>query len=448
MAALLAAPGHAGAAERPLATAIQDFDYTATHFDRVRAAGARTVKLVFPWRRIAPDARPADFDPANPDDPRYDWSPYDDQVREAVARGLEPLITTEQAPLWAERGTDGPVATRDPDPAEFGAFGTAIARRYSGTVAGLPRVRLFEAWNEPNASFFLSPAFVNGQPYSPQLYRAMVNSFSAGVHGVHADNVVIAGAQFPFVINRPSAVSIGPYRFMRDVLCLSEQLKTVPNCGPPLAADVWSHHPYTSGGPTHRASNRDAISLGDMLKMKRALNAAIKQKRFASSQPIRFWVTEFGWDSAPSDPKGVPLAAARALGVGGALPDVVLGRQPRDLVPAARRAPGRAGPVRPVVPMHRRDRLRRAEALVAEGVPVPVRGVPLRQAARARLGPDPGQRPRQGRDRALAEGQVAQADHAARRRERRVPQAHPGPAHGQHPRAPRRAPARSRSGSR
>ena len=121
------------------------------------------------------------------------------------------------------------------------------------------------------------------------------------------DNVVIAGAQFPFVVNRASAVSIGPYRFMRDVLCLNEQLKTVPNCGPPLAADVWSHHPYTSGGPTHRASNRDAISLGDMLKMKRALNAAIKQKRFASSQPIRFWVTEFGWDSAPSDPKGVPL---------------------------------------------------------------------------------------------------------------------------------------------
>jgi hypothetical protein len=94
---------------------------------------------------------------------------------------------------------------------------------------------------------------------------------------------------------------------MRDVLCLNEQLKTVPNCGPPLAADVWSHHPYTSGGPTHRASNRDAISLGDMLKMKRALNAAIEQKRFASSQPIRFWVTEFGWDTAPPDPKGVPL---------------------------------------------------------------------------------------------------------------------------------------------
>ena len=157
-------------------------------------------------------------------------------------------------------------------------------------------------------SFFLSPVFTNGQPYTPQLYRAMVNSFSAAVHAVHKDNVVVAGAQFPFVINRPGGVSIGPYRFMREVLCISEELKTIPNCGPPLAADAWSHHPYTSGGPTHRASNRDAISLGDMRKMKKLLNAAIKQSRFTSSRPVAFWVTEFGWDTSPADPKGVPLA--------------------------------------------------------------------------------------------------------------------------------------------
>jgi len=304
--AALAAAGDAGAAQRPLATALQDFGYTATHLDRVRAAGARTVKLVIPWRRVAPTQRPPDFDPANPADPRYDWGTYDEQVRMAVERGLEPLITTEQAPLWAERGTEGPVSTRDPDPGEYGAFAVALARRYSGSHAGLPRVRLFEAWNEPNASFFLSPPYVNGRTYSPQAYRALVNSFSAGIHGVHPDNVVIAGAQFPFVLNRSSGVAIGPYRFMREVLCLSAKLRTVPNCGPPLAADVWSHHPYTSGGPTHRASHRDAISLGDMRKMQRALRAAVRQGRFASSRRVAFWVTEFGWDSAPSDPKGVP----------------------------------------------------------------------------------------------------------------------------------------------
>jgi hypothetical protein len=297
----------AAAAERPLSTALQDFDYTAVHFDRVRGAGARTVKIVLPWRQIAPKNRPASFDPANPGDPHYKWEPYDEHIRLAVTRGLEPLVTTEQAPEWAERGTDGAPGTRNPDPAEYGAFGGALARRYSGAYAGLPRVRLFEAWNEPNASFFLSPPYAGGRPYTPQLYRAMVNAFSAAVHNVHADNVVIAGATFPFVINRPGAVSIGPYRFLRDVLCLAEDLSVVPNCGPPLAADVLSHHPYTSGGPTHRASNRDAISLGDMLKLKRLFNAATRQGRFAASRPVAFWVTEFGWDSAPADPKGVPI---------------------------------------------------------------------------------------------------------------------------------------------
>jgi hypothetical protein len=298
----------AGAAQRPLATAIQDFDYTATHLDRVRSSGARTVKIVIPWRRVAPTAPPADFDAGNPGDPRYDWNPYDEHVRLAVQRGLEPLVTVEQAPLWAERGGDGPPSTRNPDPAQLAAFGSAVARRYSGTFGGLPRVRLFEVWNEPNASFFLSPQLANGQPYSPQIYRALVNAFAAAVRAVHADNLVIAGALFPFVVNRPGGFSVGPYRFMRDLLCLNEQLKTVPNCGPPLAADIWSHHPYTSGGPTHRASNREAISLGDLRKMKRLLDAAVKQKRFASSRRVAFWVTEFGWDTSPSDPKGVPLA--------------------------------------------------------------------------------------------------------------------------------------------
>jgi hypothetical protein len=41
--------------------------------------------------------------------------------------------------------------------------------------------------------------------------------------------------------------------------------------------------------------------------MKRLFDAAVKQKRFASSRHVVFWATEFGWDTSPSDPKGVPL---------------------------------------------------------------------------------------------------------------------------------------------
>ena len=52
----------------------------------------------------------------------------------------------------------------------------------------------------------------------------------------------------------------------------------------------------------------------DQDERKRLLNAAVEQKRFASSRRVAFWVTEFGWDTKPPDPKGVPLREhARAM---------------------------------------------------------------------------------------------------------------------------------------
>ena len=267
----LALPAAAPAA-RPLVTGLQDFDFTQTHFDRVQAAGAGVVKIPVPWRGVAPSAPPVTFNPADPNDPNYDWEPFDTYVRAAVATGLSPLLTIEQAPPFAERNKSGTSGTGDPDPVQFGLFAEAVARRYSGTIAGLPRVSMFEAWNEPNASFFLFPQRnPNGSTYSPSLYREMVNRFAAGVHRVHADNIVVAGALFPFTLNRAGAVTIGPYRFMRELLCLDEKLKVVPGCGPPVQLDAWSHHPYTSGDPTHKAGHPDSISLGDLPRMQKLL---------------------------------------------------------------------------------------------------------------------------------------------------------------------------------
>jgi hypothetical protein len=135
----------------------------------------------------------------------------------------------------------------------------------------------------------------------------MVNRFATGVHRVHADNIVVAGALFPFTLNRSGALTIGPYRFMRELLCLSEKFKPIPGCGPAVQFDAWSHHPYTSGDPTHKAGHRDSISLGDLPRMRKLLRTAARQKRIVSRGAVKFWVTEFGWDTAPADPKGVPL---------------------------------------------------------------------------------------------------------------------------------------------
>jgi hypothetical protein len=97
---------------------------------------------------------------------------------------------------------------------------------------------------------------------------------------------------------------VGPLPFMRVMLCMSKKL--TPTCRSRSRFDVWAHHPYTSGGPNHHANLPDDVSLGDLPEMRRLLDAAIRAGHVESRQPIRFWVTEFGWDTSPPDPKGVP----------------------------------------------------------------------------------------------------------------------------------------------
>jgi hypothetical protein len=167
-------------------------------------------------------------------------------------------------------------------------------------------VKAFEVWNEANASFFLYPQEQAHRAVSPAIYRGMVNAFAAGVHRVHADNLVVAGGLFPFVVERATAQAIGPLRFMRELLCISKHLHARRHCGPRVHLDVWSHHPYTSGSPTHRAGNPNSVSIRELPRMRRLLSAAVRLKRIVHRRPVRFWVTEFSWDSNPPDPHGVP----------------------------------------------------------------------------------------------------------------------------------------------
>ena len=66
--AVLALPSAAFAA-RPLVTGVQDFDFTQTHFDRIKASGAGVVKISLVWKNVAPTAPPAAFNPTDPLDP-------------------------------------------------------------------------------------------------------------------------------------------------------------------------------------------------------------------------------------------------------------------------------------------------------------------------------------------------------------------------------------------
>src|SRR5919198_4040863 len=172
-----------------------------TVFNRMRDAGATYTRLALDWAAVAPTA-PAHAE--DPNDPAYHWASFDDGLQHAIAAGLEPIVMLYNAPLWAERnGTYASIfpGAGDPDPAAIGAFARAAGERYSGRSSGIPRIRYWEAWNEPNISLGYAPQFDANGPVSPDWYRDVVNRFAGAIHAANADNVVIAGATAPFFDN-------------------------------------------------------------------------------------------------------------------------------------------------------------------------------------------------------------------------------------------------------
>jgi hypothetical protein len=260
---------------RPLDTAVVDpaeFAGTdaAAALARARSAGATFVRLTLDWRQVA-SRRPRR--PADPTDPAYVWVPFDADVRRALGDGLEPIVTVTGAPPWGRRA-DGLAA-----PADFAAFAAAAARRYQD-------VRYWQVWNEPN---HVGRAALKAR--AAAWYRGLVNRFSAAVHAVDRRDDVIAGGCSPFT----TTTAVGPLHFMRQLFAA------------PVSFDVWATNPYTSGGPIHHANGNDDVSLGDLSQMAALLRREIRAHEVRSTRRVRFWVTEFAWDTDPPDPEGVPV---------------------------------------------------------------------------------------------------------------------------------------------
>lgn len=330
-AALAAPAAPAGAATHPLVTAVAEpfvdgGDYPVM-LKRMRGAGATATRFWVTWADIAPAGavRPAGFDAADPADPAYRWEATDRALRAVRAAGLEPIMTISEAPAWAERYAAGdeslPASERwqgtvRPDAAEFALFAKAITTRYGGSFQGLPRVRWWQPWNEPNHHNDLNPQFhvAPGQfatattPLaSPAIYRELLQGFARTAHAVRADNVVVAGGLAPFFRPSPGGRASAPLTFARELLCMDARNRPKASCpGGPLEFDAWSQHPYTSGDARHSANSPYDVSLGDMGEVVRLVRAAQRAGRIKARRAVRMWVTEFSWDSSPPDPYGVP----------------------------------------------------------------------------------------------------------------------------------------------
>jgi len=285
---------------QPLERAFVDpFEFTSPTADLALRhavdAGATAIKIPLFWDTVAPATRPTRFSAADPLEPSYNWKGLDSELRLVRGHGLEPIVYIAGPPSWAMRKLDG--FTRV-DPEQYRLFVLAAVRRYSGTTQGLPRVRYWEAWNEPNK--VPGPEF---KPGAGDWYRELVNAFAHSAHTVKG-NAVIAGGLAPFGIS----TAVAPLAFMRSLLCLSSGRNPHATCSAKVHFDIWSTDPYTAGGPTDQAYRKNDVSLGDLPEMKSVLDAGVRLNRIVSTQPMRFWVTEFSWDSNPPDPKGVPAA--------------------------------------------------------------------------------------------------------------------------------------------
>jgi hypothetical protein len=283
---------------------------------RAVVEGAGLVRVNVPWLLVAPVKRPARFNPSKPGSAGYQWASIDTTVRDLSARGLTVLLTLYGAPTWAEgpgRPSTAGAGTWRPNATQFGAFARAAARRYSGHYPDptdlrrfLPRVRYWQAWNEPNLDFYLAPQWQRiGAGYvavSPVVYRSLLNAFYAAVKQVARSNFVVMGGTAPYG-QPPGGVQMRPLAFYRAVFCLA------PACHGVARLDAVDNHPYeVVAPPTHHALWSDDVAVPDVWKISRTVDAAVRQGRVVPRGHKQTWVTEITWDSSPPDPGGFPIA--------------------------------------------------------------------------------------------------------------------------------------------
>jgi hypothetical protein len=293
----------------------------ATWLATAHRLGASFARLNVNWDYVAPNRPPGPAQAADSSWAGYNWTLIDNAVRAAHDHGLRVLLTVNYAPTWAQDGTPPsgtPSAAWRPDPTALGQFGTAVARRYSGTTPDpgtphrkLPRVDAFQGWNEPNLTYYLAPQWgtqdgrlVN---VAADWYRRMLNAFYAGVKQAQPSAVVVAAGMSPYGDYPIGGSRTPPALFWRDLLCLQDNLSAAP-CADPAHFDVVDSHPYDIKGPLHPAILQDDLTMPDVGKLRRIVTAAEQQHTALPAAPKQYWATEFSWESSPPDPNAVPAA--------------------------------------------------------------------------------------------------------------------------------------------
>jgi hypothetical protein len=239
--------------------------------------------------------------PADPNDPAYNWDTYDRTVRFSIVNGIIPIFSIIGTPPWANAAKGWNVAPTNAR--DLQNFAAAAQKRYSGTFVNadgvvLPRVSLWMAWNEPNNPVFLKPQYRRtGKTWAIQSgrdYAKLCNAVVSGIKSVQRTSKVACGATGPRGNNNPnsSRPSVSPIPFLRAM-----------KAGGAKGFDAYAQHPYygspaetpsTKPPPGLRGQPPTAVTLGN-------IDVLIGELDRLYGRQMRVWVTEYGYQTNPTD---------------------------------------------------------------------------------------------------------------------------------------------------
>jgi hypothetical protein len=275
------------------------------------AAGATVIRTTANWAAIAP-TRPVD--PADADDAAYHLQDLDQLVAGAGQYGLRVMINITGTPRWANGGqTQNHMPLRLSDLATFVRM---LALRYDGRNPGKGAVGLWSVWNEPNLQQFLTPQYAGKKIVSPANYAKLFKTVYAAIKSQNPWAKVAIGETSAQGRDRPSTTSsqtVSPGMFAK---LLARE--------PGLRFDAWAQHPYPTwpGGKPLEKVNYPNVTLSELPMFERQLATTFHR-------PVPIWITEYGHQTKPANPRGVTYAqqavyASEALRIAKSDPNVQL----------------------------------------------------------------------------------------------------------------------------
>ena len=232
--------------------------------------------------------------------PAYRFADLDEFVRNAQQRGMEVLMTIWGTPKWANGGK-GP-AYLPTKMADFQNFARAVATRYNGRRPGYPFVRFYGIWNESNLGNFLAPQFNSkGKIVSPAAYAKLAAAGYAGIKLGSPRAQVAIGETSSNGKDKPKQGSTDSdnARHVREAGRAGEQEAQVRRLGPAPVSRAGEPGPSPEGALSERRLQHDEAVESDLDK-------------WFGRKNIPIWITEYGNETKPGEPKGVTEAQQAA----------------------------------------------------------------------------------------------------------------------------------------